>query len=77
MPTVSFEVPKDVADAFSEAFSGENENAIIAGLMRAAVEERRFQKRRADAIEELLNLRRTAESVSFEECRRARHWGRP
>ncbi len=38
MPTVNFSVPEDVKDAFNTAFEGQNKSAVIADLMREAVE---------------------------------------
>ena len=38
MVTVNFSVPDDVKEAFNEAFEGRNKSAIIADLMREAVE---------------------------------------
>lgn len=57
MATVNFSVPEEVKAAFNEAFAGENKSAVIAELMRSAVEAREVQRRRARAIDELLGLR--------------------
>ena len=40
MSTVNFSVPEEVKDAFNAAFEGQNKSAIIADLMREAVERR-------------------------------------
>ena len=45
MATVNFSVPDDIKDAFNAAFDGQNKSAIVAGLMREALE--REQRRKA------------------------------
>lgn len=77
MATVNFSVPSDVKDAFDKAFAGENKSAVLAGLMRQAVEERKLRRRRAQAIEQLLELRKTVRPVSERAIRTARFKGRP
>ena len=53
MATVNFSVPDDVRDAFNEAFADRNKSAIIAGVMRRAVEEERQRVQRVAAVERL------------------------
>lgn len=77
MATVNFSVPEDVKKAFNKTFEGENKSAILTGLMRQAVEERKRRKRRAVAIEALLELRRRARPATDAAIRRARRKGRP
>jgi hypothetical protein len=77
MATVNFSVPDPVKKAFNKAFAGENKSAVLARLMRQAVEERKRQDRRAAAIESLLKLRGRAKPASDSTIRRARHKGRP
>jgi metal-responsive CopG/Arc/MetJ family transcriptional regulator len=77
MATVNFSVPDDVKDAFQEAFAHENRSAIIARLMRQAVEEKRREQRRAAAIDALLDLRRRQAPATDEEIAQARQAGRP
>jgi hypothetical protein len=77
MAIVNFSVPDEVRHAFDKAFAGENKSAVIARLMRGAVEERRQRKRRAKAIDALLELRRTAKPVTRAGVRAARMSGRP
>jgi hypothetical protein len=38
MSTVNFSVPEDIKNAFNEVFEGQNKSAVIADLMRDAVE---------------------------------------
>jgi glutamyl-tRNA reductase len=77
MATVNFSVPDDVKDAFNKAFKGENKSAILTRLMRNAIEERKRQKRRMTAINEILRLRSTSSVVTDDEIRKARKIGRP
>ena len=77
MATVNFSVPVDVKKAFNKAFEGENKSAVLALLMRQAVEERKRRKRRALAIEALLKLRCRIRPATDTTIRRARRKGRP
>jgi len=72
MATVNFSVPDQVKSAFNDAFAGENKSAVIARLMQQAIEERLRQRRRAAAIDAVLELRRQHPPVSDEEIARAR-----
>ena len=64
-------------EAFNEAFEGHNKSAVIAELMREAVERVRRRTRSRVAIREILERRRGRRSVSDEEIRSARQEGRP
>jgi hypothetical protein len=75
--TVNFSVPEDVKKTFNKAFAGVNKSAVVAQLMRQAVEDRRRQHRRRRAIERLLRLRRTMKPVTAVATRAARARGRP
>jgi hypothetical protein len=77
MATVNFSVPDDIKEAFLVTFANENRSAIIATLMKQAVEERKQQHRRAAAIDALLDLRRRQRPVANEEIAQARQAGRP
>lgn len=77
MATVNFSVPEDVKRAFNETFAGENKSAVLARLMREAVDERRRQQRRAAAIDALLELRASRTPRTGGAIRRARRTGRP
>ncbi len=77
MATVNFSVPDDVKRTFDKAFAGVNKSAVVAQLMRQAVEERRRQQRRRRAIERLLRVRRTLEPVAGAALQAARKKGRP
>ena len=77
MATVNFSVPDDVKEAFNETFEGRNKSAVIAELMREAVERVRLRKQSRAAIREILERRRGRRSVSDEEIRSARSEGCP
>jgi hypothetical protein len=77
MATMNFSVPEQVKRDFQETFAGDNKSAIIADLMRRAVEERRRRQRRAVAIDALLELRKEAPAATQAETVRARRQGRP
>ena len=76
MATVNFSVPDDVKEAFNEAFEGRNKSAVIADLMREAVERVRSGQRSREAIGRILERRRGRPVLSDEEIRAARLDGR-
>ena len=76
MAMVNFSVPPDVKEAFDRTFAGQNKSAVLTDLMRQAVEERR-RRRRARAIERLLELRKRTRRVSPGAVRSTRRQGRP
>jgi hypothetical protein len=77
MATVNFSVPDDLKAAFNATFEGQNKSAVIAGLMREAIE--REQRRRAsvDAIDRILARQRGAPKVGRARIAAARRKGRP
>ena len=77
MATVNFSVPEDVKAAFNEAFEGRNKSAVIAELMREAVEQVRRRQKSREAVERILRRRRQAPAASGEELRSMREEGRP
>lgn len=77
MATVNFSVPDDVKNAFNETFKGRNKSAVVADLMREAVEQARRRERSRVAIDRILERRRGRPVLSDEEIRRARRDGRP
>lgn len=77
MATVNFSVPDDVKDAFNETFKGRNKSAVVADLMREAVERVRRRERSRAAIDRILERRRGRPVLPDEEIRRARRDGRP
>ena len=76
MATVNFNVPDDVKEAFNEAFEGRNKSAVIADLMREAVERVWSGQRSREAIGRILERRRGRPALSDEEIRAARLDGR-
>ncbi|MDN5882049.1 MAG: hypothetical protein L0H37_06740 [Nitrosospira sp.] len=77
MSTVSFSVPEDVKQVFNEVFKGQNKSAIIAELMREAVERAEHRQRRREAISRILERRQHAPTVKEEDIQAARKAGRP
>ncbi len=72
MSTVNFSVPEDVKDAFNRTFQGQNKSAIIADLMRTAVEEAEQQVRRKEAFRILTEGRKGRPPMTDEAFRRIR-----
>ena len=77
MSTVNFSVPDEVKDEFNAIFSGQNKSAIIAELMREAVERARRKERSRVAISRILSRRKRAPAVTEAAFRKAREQGRP
>jgi len=77
MPTVNFSVPEDVKDAFNATFEGQNKSAIVADLMREAVERAHRKQRSQAAIESILSRRERAPVRDEADLRAARESGRP
>jgi hypothetical protein len=72
MATVNFSVPDEVKEAFNRAFAKQNKSAVIAELMRKAVQEQQRQDKRAIAIKQLTSRRKLRRLVTDEEIRSAR-----
>jgi hypothetical protein len=72
MGTMNFSIPDDVKDAFNKAFEGENKSAVIARLMRRAIEENERNRRSQGFVERLRQIRAGSRPVTDEEIRRAR-----
>lgn len=77
MSTVNFSVPEDVKDAFNAAFAGQNKSAIIAELMREAVERAQRRQRSMAAYKRIARRRQQAPRVTQSQLRAAREEGRP
>ena len=77
MATVNFSVPDSVKESFNRTFDDENKSAVVARLMQQAVEERQRQRRRAGAVDALLNLRAEQPPASDEDIAHARRRDRP
>jgi len=73
MATVNFSVPDEVKAAFNAAYKGQNKSAVIAELMREAVERAvRKQQQHQQAIADLLVLRGQMPAVTEEAVQAAR-----
>jgi len=74
MATVNFSVPDEVKAAFNAAYKGQNKSAVIAELMREAVERavRKQQQQHQQAIADLLVLRGQMPAVTEEAVQAAR-----
>lgn len=77
MPTVNFSVPEDIKNAFNMIFEGQNKSAVIADLMREAVERVQSRQRSQDAYQRILARRKNAPRITDEQFRAAREEGRP
>ena len=77
MATVNFSVPEDIKNAFNITFEGQNKSAVIAELMREAVERAQSQQRSQDAYRRILARRKNAPHITEEQFRSAREEGRP
>lgn len=77
MSTVNFSVPEDIKNSFNTAFEGQNKSAVIAELMRDAVERVQSQQRSKEAYQRILERRQHAPRITEEEFRAAREEGRP
>jgi hypothetical protein len=77
MATVNFSVPDDVKEAFNIAYQGQNKSAVIADLMREAIERAERKQRSHDAISTIMERRKHAPSLTDEQIRSAREDGRP
>jgi hypothetical protein len=63
MPILNFSIPLDLKEAFNETFRGRNKSAIIADLMRDAIERENDRNRAAISLDELLMRRATSPSL--------------
>ncbi len=77
MSTVNFSVPDDVKALFNATFEGQNKSAIIAELMREAVEREQQRRRREQAYARILERRESAPAFTETQLRAAREEGRP
>lgn len=77
MATMNFSIPDEIKEEFQRAFAHENRSAVVAQLLKQAVEERKRQQIRSAAIDALLELRREQAPVSDQEIAQARKADRP
>ena len=76
MSTVNFSVPGDVKQAFNATFARQNKSAVIAELMREAVARAQRQEQHRQAVERILEHRKTAPKISEAQFIAARQEGR-
>ena len=77
MVTVNFSIPDEVKNAFNATFSDVNKSAVIADLMREAVERARRKQASDRAVDAILARRRSAPVCSASELLRSRMRNRP
>jgi predicted secreted protein len=77
LPTVNFSVPEEVKVAFNATFQGQNKSAIVAELMREAVERAHQKRRSQEAIQHILARREQAPMRKEADLQAARWSGRP
>ena len=77
MSTVNFSVPEEIKQAFEQTFAGRNKSAIVAALMREAVEREARERASRAAAERILKRRATAPLRTDAQLRKARQQGRP
>ena len=76
MPTVNFSVPEDVKLTFNTTFDGHNKRAVIAELMREAVERAQGRQRAQLAVRNILRSRGQTPPATMPQFRAARAAGR-
>lgn len=77
MATVNFSIPDDLKTAFNETFEGYNKSAVVAALMREAIDREKAGRESKAAVGRILARRWRAPAVTQEQIRAARLNGRP
>ena len=77
MGVMNFSIPDDVKEAFNAAFEGQNKSAIVAELMRRAVEDHVRKCNGNALIEQMRRLQAMGPSISDADIKAAREEGRP
>ena len=76
MATVNFSIPDDIKSEFDHIFQGKNKSAVIANLMREAVERSKRKRRSDDAVSRILKRRQFSPIRSGEDLSSAKNEGR-
>ncbi len=76
MATVDFSVPQELKDAFNETFDGQNKSAVIAALMREAIEREQRRLTSVAAIDRILARQAHAPRIGSVRLAAARRKGR-
>ena len=77
MSTVNFSVPEDIKNAFNTVFEGQNKSAVIADLMRDAVEREKRRNQHCNAVNRILANCINPPRFPEADFRAARDEGRP
>jgi hypothetical protein len=77
MATVNFSVPQELKDAFNETFGGKNKSAVIAALMREAIEREQRRPTSVAAIDRILARQARAPRIASVRLAATRRTGRP
>ena len=77
MATMNFSVPEEVKKQFDKVFVGKNKSAVLTQLMQQAIEGRKREEQRKQAIDHLLAMRQQVSPVTSKAIRQARIQGRP
>lgn len=77
MATVNFSVPDEIKAEFDRVFGGQNKSAVIAELMRRAIDDVTRRAKREKLFNALTQRRKHRPTASSEEIRSARNSGRP
>lgn len=72
MATVNFSVPEDIKQEFNRVFAGRNKSAIVADLLRQAIDNEERQRRHVKAVDTILAWRDKRPRVPPGSIRRAR-----
>jgi hypothetical protein len=72
MSTVNFSVPEEIKEAFNAAFAGQNKSAVIADLMREAVQRAHARQQHVSAIDRILARRAQAPHITEAQFQSAR-----
>ena len=77
MATVNFSVPDDLKAAFNKTFEGYNKSAVVAALMREAIDRRQAERLGKAGVDRILSRRWRAPAVTQDQIRAARQNDRP
>jgi len=72
MSTVTFSISDDLKEVFNATFEGQNKSAVIAELMREAIDRAQRQQRHRDAVERIVSRRSSAPAVTESQFNAAR-----
>lgn len=76
MATMNFSIPDDIKDAFNKTFANDNKSAIVAKLLREAVDEARRRQESDDVVRRIKSRWSERPVIADEAIREAREAGR-